>query len=64
VNGSFDQIYTRAPASSISRPSSNARNRGDTGTVILLINVTPDGHATDTHIETSSGSDVLDEAAH
>jgi outer membrane biosynthesis protein TonB len=41
-----------------------ARNRGDTGTVILLIYVTPDGHATDTHIETSSGSDVLDEAAH
>jgi TonB family protein len=40
-----------------------ARNRGETGTVVLLIYVTPDGHATDTNIESSSGSDVLDEAA-
>jgi TonB family protein len=37
--------------------------RGDTGTVILLINVAPDGRATDARIETSSGSEVLDEAA-
>src|SRR6266478_4595158 len=40
-----------------------ARNRGETGTVVLLIYVTPDGHATDTNIESSSGSDELDEAA-
>jgi TonB family protein len=40
-----------------------ALSRGDTGTVVLLIFVAPDGRATDTKIETSSGSDVLDEAA-
>ncbi|MGO9992910.1 MAG: energy transducer TonB [Steroidobacteraceae bacterium] len=40
-----------------------ARSRGDTGTVILLIYVAPDGRTVDTKIETSSGSDVLDEAA-
>jgi TonB family protein len=40
-----------------------ARSRGDTGTVILLVYVAPDGRATDAKIETSSGSEVLDEAA-
>ena len=40
-----------------------ARSRGDTGTVILLIYVAADGRAADTKIETSSGSDVLDDAA-
>ena len=40
-----------------------ALKRGDTGTVILLIYVAPDGRAADTQVETSSGSDVLDEAA-
>ena len=40
-----------------------ARDRGDTGTVVLLIYVAPDGRAVDTQVETSSGSEVLDEAA-
>jgi TonB family protein len=40
-----------------------ARERGDTGTVVLLIDVAADGHATSTQIESSSGSDVLDQAA-
>ncbi|MHB8475976.1 MAG: energy transducer TonB [Steroidobacteraceae bacterium] len=40
-----------------------ARDRGDTGTVVLLIYVAPDGRAVDTRVESSSGSEVLDEAA-
>jgi protein TonB len=40
-----------------------ARDRGDTGTVVLLIYVAPDGRATDTKVESSSGSEVLDDAA-
>jgi periplasmic protein TonB len=40
-----------------------ARDRGDTGTVVLLIYVAPDGRAVDTQVESSSGSEVLDEAA-
>jgi protein TonB len=40
-----------------------ARERGDTGTVVLLIYVAPDGRAVDTQVESSSGSEVLDEAA-
>lgn len=51
-----------APSESCPYPAA-ARARGDTGTVILLIYVTPDGRATEFRIETSSGSDSLDEAA-
>jgi protein TonB len=51
-----------APSDSCPYPDA-ARRRGDTGTVILLLYVAPDGRAVDTQIETSSGSDVLDEAA-
>jgi protein TonB len=40
-----------------------ARNRGDTGTVVLLLYVAQDGRAADTEIEASSGSDILDDAA-
>ncbi len=37
--------------------------QGDTGEVGLLVHVAPDGTVLDTQIDTSSGSDVLDQAA-
>ena len=58
------RLDPRAPSANDSCPYPEvARNRGDTGTVVLLIYVAPDGRATDTKIESSSGSDVLDDAA-
>ena len=54
--------HSAAAADSCPYPAA-ARARGDTGTVILLVYVAPDGRATDTRVESSSGSDVLDEAA-
>jgi protein TonB len=49
-------------ADSCSYPAA-ARERGDTGTVVLRIYVAPNGRAVDTQVESSSGSEVLDEAA-
>ena len=40
-----------------------AERRGWTGTVVLLIDVAPDGTVTEVHIESSSGHTVLDDAA-
>jgi len=40
-----------------------ARARGDTGEVVLLVYVSPDGSVLDTRVDGSSGSEVLDQAA-
>jgi TonB family protein len=40
-----------------------ARNRVETGTVVLLVYVMPDGTAPNPQIDTTSGSDSLDQAA-
>lgn len=53
---------SEAWANSCAYPAA-ARDRGDTGTVVLLIYVAPDGRAVDSKVETSSGSEALDEAA-
>jgi protein TonB len=56
----LDPAYLHNPAPAY--PALSKRNR-ETGTVLLLVNVSPEGNATSVTLHQSSGYDRLDQAA-